>query len=218
MGVDVGSNGEHFWIWTRASTPGNPAAFYFASHADFERSAVRQSIPLDPKWLIEGLGLVHFDPNDVHYGPVTTEGGWMKLFTVRQTATGPQTRVMLIDAKTGLIAQQALYDASNQLIAYTDSSDYTTISHNSRSVSLPQRIVLNVLQGNGQDARMVIDLGSISLEPLYGDPARMWAMPDPEGVPKIDLTQASANDLQRSFPANSPSRQGPQAFGAGFQR
>ncbi len=218
MGVDVGSNRENFWIWTRASIPGQPPAFYFANHEAFQKSPVRQSIPLDPKWLIEGLGVIHFDPTDVHYGPVMGEGQRMKFFTVRQTPTGPQTRVMLLAVGTGLIEQQALYDASNQLIAYTNSSKYRTFTHASQQVSLPQRIELHMLQSNGQDTKMVVDLGSISLEPLYGDPSRMWSMPTPEGVNRIDLAQGSTFDARKGFPANSPAQRGTKALEAGYQR
>lgn len=218
MGVDVGSNSEHFWIWTRASFPGHPPAFYFASHAAFEHSAVRKSIPLDPKWLIEGLGLVRFDPRDVHYGPMMAEGGRMKFVTVHQTANGPQYRVMLLAVRTGVIEQQALYDASKLLIAYTNSSKYKAITQNNRQVSLPQRVELHMLQPNGQDTKMVLDLGSISLEPLYGNPNQMWSMPNPRGIEKIDLTYPSQFDQRSGFPLNSPAQRGPQALGAGYQR
>ena len=100
MGVDVGSNREHFWIWTRASTPGQPPTFYFANHAAFERSPVRKSIPLDPKWLMEGLGVVRIAPTDVHHGPFMTDGRWMKFYTVRQTSTGQVAARSKADSQT----------------------------------------------------------------------------------------------------------------------
>jgi hypothetical protein len=218
MGVDVGSNSEQFWIWTRASISGQPPALYYANHESFQRSSIRKSIPLDPKWLIEGLGMIRFDPTDVHYGPIMAEGGRIKFFTVRQTATGPQTRVMLLAAGTGLIEQQALYDASNQLIAYTDSSKFTTITKGDRRVNLPQRIKLHMVQPNGQDAEMVIDLSSISLEPLYGDPDRMWSMPNPKGVKMIDLGQAPPIAPRSSFNPISPAQRGTRGMGVGYQR
>ena len=218
MGVDVGSNEEHFWIWSRASTPGQPPAFYFANHVSFKQSKARRSVPLDPKWVIEGLGLVRFNPTDVHYGPVMDQGGRMKLFTVEQTSNGPQTRVTLLAARTGVIEQQAMYDSSNQLIAYMNSSEYASFMHNGRPIGLPQRIELHMIQPSGQDTKMVINLSSISLEPLYGNASRMWAMPNPEGVRKIDLSQQWTSDIRTGFPANSSTPQGPQASGARYQR
>lgn len=218
MGVDVGSNREHFWIWTRASTPGQPPTFYFANHAAFERSPVRKSIPLDPKWLMEGLGVVRIAPTDVHHGPFMTDGRWMKFYTVRQTSTGRQTREMWLDVKTGLIEQQALYDASNQLIAYTKSSKYQSVTQDNRQASLPQRIELHMIQANGQDSKMVIDLGSISIEPLYGDPNKMWSMPNPDGINKIDLAREASQSPGRGFSANMPTPTGPPAQGVGYNR
>ena len=222
MGVDVGSNEEQFWIWSKAALPGQPPAMYWASHDQFQRSQVRQAIPLEPKWLIDALGVIQFDPSDVHHGPVMAANGRMQLFTIRQTPTGPQTRVALFSSSTGIIEQQAAYDSSNRLIAYTNSSQYR--SYAEHQISLPQRIELHMIQPDGQDVKMVVDLGSFSIgtptaKALFGDPDKMWAMPDPAGVPKIDLAQVSPvnsrsqpnNDRQSNPPSNFPSnRQFPQ--------
>lgn len=201
MGVDVGSNAEQFWIWSKADLPGQPPALYFANHQEFERSPVRQAIPMEPKWLIDSLGLVAFRTDDVHYGPVLAADGRMKLFTVRQTPNGPQTRQILISSSTGLIEQQAAYDSSNRLIAYTNSSKYKNYAEH--QVSLPQRIEMHMIQPDGQDVEMVVDLGSFSIgtptvKALYGDPVKMWAMPDPVGVPKVDLARVSPVNPQNT--------------------
>lgn len=217
MGVDVGSNPENFWIWMRA--PGTPQAFYFANHTAFESSPLRRSIPIDPKWLIDGLGLIRFEPSDVHYGPMAAEGGRIKFFTVRQTSTGPQTHQLLIAAKTGVIEQHALYDAANRLIAYTNSSKYAVFKQNERPVSLPQRLILHMIQSDSQESEMVIDLGSISLEPLYGNPDRMWSMPVPgPSIPRIDLSQAVTGGPQQRAPASPSGQRRPPSRNAGYQR
>lgn len=192
LGVDVGSNQDQFWIWSKADLPGQPSALYFAKHNEFEQSEVRQAIPLDPNWLIDSLGLVSFNPSDTHYGPVMGEGGRMKLFTVRQTPSGPQTRVTLFSSTTGLVQQQAEYDSANQLIAYTNSSHYRNYAEH--QISLPQRIEMHMIQPDGRDAKLVVDLGNYSIgtptvKALYGDPVKMWSMPDPAGVPRIDLAR-----------------------------
>jgi hypothetical protein len=209
MGVDVGSNSKQFWIWSKAALPGQPPAMYYANHDEFERSQVRQAIPLEPKWLIDALGLVQFSPADVHHGPVLAAGGRMKLFTVRQTPTGPQTRVTLFSSSTGLIEQQAAYDSSNQLIAYTNSSNYKNYAEH--QISLPQRIELHMIQEDGQDVKMVVDLGNFSIgtptvKALYGDPVKMWTMPEAPGVPKIDLAR-----VPPGYPQNQPNNGPPNA-------
>ena len=66
----------------------------------------------------------------------------------------------------------------------------------------------------GQDEKMVIELGSISLEPLYGDPNRMWSMPRPEGVRMIDLGQQPTSGPRTGI---APSGRGPRVLGAGYR-
>ena len=212
MGVDVGSNAREFWIWSKAHLPGQPPAFYHANHAAFARSPIRQTIPLEPKWLIEAIGLPHFSPTDVHYGPTLTADGRMKLFTVHQTASGRQTRATLLAAGSGLVEQQAIYDGNNRLIAYTNSTQYK--NYPEQNLSLPQTVELNMLQPDGQMMKIEIDMGTFSINSLYGDPSKMWAKPSPPGgVRNIDLTQVS----NQAPATNQPRPQYRQQPAAGYQ-
>ncbi len=128
----------------------------------------------------------------------------MRLYTVTQTPTGRQTRVTLLGAVSGLIEQQAVYDASNQLIAYANSSNYRNYAE--QQISLPQHVELHMIQPDGQDVKIAVDFGTFSVgtpgsQVLHGSPERMWTMPNPDGVPKIDLTQVSPVD-RRFNPSN----------------
>lgn len=212
LGVDVGSNAQEFWIWSKAPLPGQPPAFFHANHQAYAQSPIRQSFPLEPKWLIEAIGLPNFSPNDVHYGPTQTPGGRIKLLTVHQTAGGPQTRVTLLTA-AGLIQQQAIYDSSNRLIAYTNSTNYK--HYPEQNLSLPQTVELHMLQPDGQTMKIGVDLGTFSINSLYGDPKKMWARPTPPaGVRTIDLTQVS-NQPQ---PTIQPPQNRLPAIGTGYQQ
>ena len=187
LGVDVGSNDDLFWVWTKVNLPNQRPAIFYAAHEAFRRSNshLRQAIPLEPVWLIEALGLIEFEPGDVHKGPFPTPEGRLRLLTTRMTPRGPQTRVSLVN-RQGLIEQQSMYDADNQLIAYSNSLEYKTYA--SESVSLPQKIEMHVFQ-QGQDVKMIVESGDYQINSLYGDPQRMWAMPDPRGVEKIDIAE-----------------------------
>ncbi len=201
MGVDVGSNAQEFWIWSKAHLPGQPPAFYHANHAAFARSPIRKSIPLEPKWLIEAIGLPGFSPTDVHYGPTSTPDGRMKLFTVHQTDSGRQTRVTLLSPGSGLVEQQAIYDANNRLIAYSNTTNYR--NYPDQNLSLPQTIELNMAQPDGKMMKIKVDLGKFSVNSLYGDPNKMWTKPTPPGgVQNIDLTQVS-NQGRATIPTRS---------------
>jgi hypothetical protein len=195
LGVDVGSNDQLFWVWTKANVGNQHPAIFYASHDAFRNSSstIRRSIPLEPVWLIEGLGMIERQPTDVYHGPYMTNEGLLKLLTVRQTANGPQTRVSLIDSKRGLIQQQAIYDANNDLVAYTNSLNYKY--YEKENVNLPQRLEMYLYQGE-QVTKMIVEAGEFEFNSLYGDPNQMWAMPNPEKVPKIDLTRINGNGNQ----------------------
>ncbi len=188
FGVDVGSNNQVFWVWTKVNLPNQKPAIFYASHEGFRNSnsTVRQAIPLEPVWLLEGLGLIQFEIGDVHLGPEMTSEGHLRLVTIRQTPNGPNYRDALIHARQGTVLQQALYDGQKRLLAYTDSLDYKSFPK--QGVSLPEKIEMHLFN-NGQKTKMVIETSDYQFDSLYGDPAQMWDLPEPSGVEKIDLTK-----------------------------
>jgi hypothetical protein len=188
FGVDVGSNDQDFWVWTKVNLPQQKPAIFHASHDGFKSasSSVRQAIPLEPVWLLEGLGLIKFEATDVHYGPDLTPEGYLRLYSVRQTPNGKNTRVTLIHSRNGTIQQQSLYDQADRLIAYTNSMEYRSFPKN--GTALPEKIEMYLFQ-SGQQAKMVIEASDFQFDSLYGDPAQMWNMPTPKGVQAIDLNR-----------------------------
>ena len=187
LGVDVGSNSDRFWIWSKAATPGQTPAIFFARHEDFRNGLVQAPLPLEPQWIIDAAGLIEFSPEEIHQGPFPVSGGKLKLHSIRQTPNGPITRVSLIDAKSAKIYQQAMYDASNRLIAYSNSSNYRY--YEGEQVSLPQWIELHVFAPDGQDIKLVVEAGDYRINSLHGDPDKMWTMPTPAGISTVNLAQ-----------------------------
>ena len=188
FGVDVGSNDDMFWVWTKVNLPNQKPAVFYASHDDFAKRSgqIRGSIPLEPVWLVESLGLIDFQDTDVHHGPMPTPEGFLKLFTVRNTASGKTTRVTTIHPTQGLVLQQALYDSQNNLIAYTDSRNYKWYAEH--GISLPQNVDMYLYQG-AQRARMAIDFGDFEFDTLFGDPNQMWTIRPPANIQTIDLSK-----------------------------
>ncbi|HID77162.1 MAG TPA: hypothetical protein EYP56_14345 [Planctomycetaceae bacterium] len=85
--LDVGSNDELFWIWIRRS---QPKALYHCRHDQFAASPVRQSLPIQPDWLIQALGVVEFDPALPHQGPFplpTADSRWPSRGSASSTPT-----------------------------------------------------------------------------------------------------------------------------------
>lgn len=188
FGVDVGSNNQDFWVWTKVNLPNQKPAIFHASHEGYRlaSSSVREAIPLEPVWLLEGLGLIKFDAAEVHQGPDLSPEGYLRLYTIRNTPNGRNIRVTLVHPQHGTILQQALYDHQNRLIAYTDSLEYKSFPK--LGTSLPEKIDMYLFR-NGQQAKMVIEASDYQFDSLYGDPNQMWALPTPNGVQAVDLTK-----------------------------
>ena len=209
LGIDVGTNESDFWIWIKAGLPGQPPAFYFANQQAFKSSPIYQSLPLDPNWLINALGLIRLGPEEQHIGPRTTRNG-LEIFSVRQTPSGRLVNYRLIHPQTGLVIQQAVYNSKNQRLAYTDSVEYRTyqLPSGGGTISLPHLIRVHMTSPQGGDEMMEVRLSKFSIDSLYGNAAKMWAMPQPPNdVQKVNLTQqgTSVVGAEYSVPQKSPS-------------
>ncbi len=189
MGVDVGSNDEMFWIWSRANIPGQPPALYYADHLGYQSSQLKHMLPLEPTWLIDALGFVDFSPLDRHEGPYPDTDGRYKIVTHHQSAGNSNIRVSLIDPKYGWIVQQAIYDSNRRILAHVNSIKYEYYPE--AQVSLPRQIEIFVYQPDGQQIKLTVDAEQYSINSIYGDPERLWTIPNPQDVPKIDLTKVA---------------------------
>ena len=205
MGVDVGSNDELFWIWTRVALPGQSPTLMWANHDSFRQSTseIRKAVPLEPEWLIDALGLVDFSTYQSHSQPTPQPGGRMQMISSRMSADGKQYRVTVFDARRGIIEQQSVYNQQGQLIAFTNSSDH--VFYPQHNISLPRKIELHLFQ-NGQEITMLVTTDSYKINSLYGDPNLMWQMPDPGDVQRINLAPDVAGSTSRP-PSQLPARQ-----------
>jgi hypothetical protein len=211
--LDVGSNENRFWIWQQVALPGQPPTLMYADHLAFETSPIRRQLPLDPAWLIDGLGFTEFGTSDRHRGPFTRpQDGFLEIQSFRQTANGQNIRVCVIDPKTGLIRQQSFYDQRGNLIAYLNASQHRYIAE--KDVSLPSRLDLFVFDENNQSTKLSVDAGEYSINSIYGDPEHLWSMPNPPDVNKVDLStvqpvlapqgEAAANEASLSYQRRRP--------------
>lgn len=118
---DIGSNDDVFWVWYRQHPE---RLVYTARHESYANSAMRQSIPIDPGWVVESLGIVEFRPDETHEGPYTSSNGLLQVRTIRNTASGQVQKVTTIDPGSSAILQQDLYDANGQWITRSRLSNH----------------------------------------------------------------------------------------------
>ncbi len=205
--LDLGSNESQFWFWVKRN---EQPAVYFCAHDQFATSPARQMVPVDPTWLIEALGVVELDPAAVHDGPIMQPRDRLEIRTTRQTPAGPALRSLVIDAGTGWVLQQHLFDAQGRMIAKSVASRHRRDPLS--GVVMPRVVKLDFPTANPPFS-MRIDLGNLQINrPLEGDPNQLWAMPCYQGFPPVDLCQPCVP------PAMSPptvtSAQGPSGWRA----
>ncbi|MGW8258062.1 MAG: hypothetical protein ACWGMZ_11290 [Thermoguttaceae bacterium] len=177
--VDLGSNNDIFWYWIRHS---EPPAIYYCRHDQFAVSPARYSIPIQPAWLIEALGVSELDPNLPHQGPFPLQGGRLEVRTIRETPDGPTTKVTILDGSQGWILEQNIYNAQGSLLASAVASQH-------RRDPLSGLVMPGVVVINCPAARftMRIDLGAVQINRLSGNPCELWTMPTIAGTPAVDL-------------------------------
>ncbi len=189
MGFDVGSNDSEFWLWTKMAVGDEPPTLYFARHDEYESSPLRQVLPLEPQWILDSIGLTHLSLDDVSAGPFLRPDGRYELRQTITGASGDFTKILVIDPKTGLLKQQAIYNPSQRLMAYANAIQHQyDVEHHT---SLPRRIELYVLDGTGKTNSIVIDLANLKINQLYGDPNLQWARPHPNDARIVDLAKVS---------------------------
>ena len=88
------------------------------------------------------------------------------------------------------VVEQHVYDPTGQTLiasAVAESHRY----YPAEQVSLPQKISLRLPTAG---LAMKIDLGTVQINQLAGDPNQLWAMPTFAGYPQIDLGGAVMTD------------------------
>src|SRR5262245_13479521 len=56
--TSLGSNDQEFWYWIKENKPPD---LYHCSYTDLARGGVRLPFPVQPEWVMEALGMDHYD-------------------------------------------------------------------------------------------------------------------------------------------------------------
>jgi hypothetical protein len=194
--IDIGSNEEVFWFWAKR---GDPAAIYFCRHDQFQYAAAQQILPVQPDWIAEALGLVYFDPTLDHRGPFPRGADQLEIHTIIPTREGNLTKITVLDAQHAWVLQQQIYDSQRQLIASAIASQhrYDPIA----GVSLPRQVDIQLPPAQ---LSFRIQVSDYLVNQLNGNPQQLWAMPQIEGYPLVDLAGPNAFPSDPR-PANYPS-------------
>ena len=183
--VDIGSNDDRFWVWSRHMDP----QFVTCKHENTD--IVRQSygIPFEPDWLMEALGV----------SPIPTTGVTLEanpnndqVRLVQEIVTAhkrPLRRVVLVDLKNrGIVTEHSLYDYNGNRIAIAKLSRH----HHDKvtGIVLPHHVILDWPQNQ---MSVTMELGKVDINPKSISP-QIWAMPERPGCKVVNLD----DDMGRS--------------------
>lgn len=116
--MDIGSNEEIFWFWSKRMTP---PALYFAKHENTNKTMLKA--PLNPMWIMQSLGLNSIDLKNKEFKKI--EDNWA-IVEKSISSTGDLVKIaILIDVNKDLILGNYLYDKNFKLIASSEIKNYT---------------------------------------------------------------------------------------------
>jgi hypothetical protein len=176
--IDFGSNDTLFWLWVRRL----PGEMWYCRHDQFPICPVRSSVPIEPDWFIEALGVIEFRAEDQHEGPVTTDDGHWAIISRRQTPSGQFVKRTIINAQNGWVIRQEMYSPQNELVALAISSDHRY--DKGTGVLYARRVEV---QCRGAEGKMTIDLGTPSFNVTTPFASDMFIMPTFDGYRAVDL-------------------------------
>jgi len=179
--LDMGSNDELFWFWAqRNEQPG----VYYARHDEFATSPARNMVPIAPNHLTDAMGLIRLEANQRHSDPTLRED----LLEIRSQIPSPRgdmTRVLLLDAKYGWMVEQHYYDANGQLLLSARASQHRYYPDD--AITMPHHVEVRILPGQPSQLAFDVDVNRFVFNRLTGDPNELWALPEFEGHPSVDI-------------------------------
>jgi hypothetical protein len=202
--LDLGSNDELFWIWIRRN---EPKALYYCRHHEFATSPVRQTLPIEPEWLIEALGITGFDPALAHQGPTPLGEGRLQVTTVIDSPQGTSRKATIVDGRSGLVLEQHLYDKYDQLVA-------SAVARSHRQDPLTGVVMPRVVDVRCPLAGLSlrIDLGNVQVNRPDGAHPSLFTLPQYDGWPSVNLCDPAIQfgppsaDMARRNAVRQPTR------------
>lgn len=191
--LDLGSNDELFWFWMKR---GQPPALYYCRHEEFATSPAKQVMPLEPEWFVEALGLTTFDPQGQHEGPQPVGADRLEIRSRIPTAGGDVYKITRVNARTGWVVEQHVYDPSGERLASAFASKHQRDA--ATGVTLPKRVEI---QWPAQDLSLTVDLGETQINPSLADRPQLWTKPTYPGWVDVDLGRSGAQVVSGIAPS-----------------
>ena len=207
-GIDVGSNDDEFWVWIKSSLPGGqPPSVLYARHDDYERSAVKQALPIEPSWVIDSLGLAYFDPRSHHEGPFPHPDGSLEIRSFYQSASGAMVKATRVDPRTSVVVAQELY--RNGIRIASSRAEKHQYFDDLRA-SIPRRVEIEIGLNTPNPGKVTLELSNLFPNSIDASYAGLWEMPRPRNIDMVNIAAQPAV----AMPGTAAGKTGPPPLAA----
>lgn len=217
--ADIGSNEDEFWFYLRqASDPAfgrDPQPIlYHCSYEAYARGSA--SLPIEPEWIIESLGLTPLDPNQPHVVR-PSDARSIELVTPRRLPDGrAASLVTVVERRRGWVTGIQLESGGRRIASATLSDHFVA---DTLGVVVPRTIALDWPEAAVQ---LTIRLDDPIINPTFTarETAALWTMPYDQLVGQGVARDVNLADLITPLPRRSapPARLLPPAEGVNERR
>ncbi len=189
--VDIGSNAERFWFWSK-DAPG----IMTCQHEDVHVAMSHMNLPIqiEPDWLMEIFGVIPI--NNDEYTMVRSQVGTAELVAARQTPDGKiMERIIVVDTCQGVITEHALKEPGGEIIARAKLDKYF---ESPSGVLLP---MVYQIEWPAAKVSMTINLNNPEANPAtLAHNTSLWEVPSIPGVRVVDVGTQARGMMNRVAP------------------
>jgi hypothetical protein len=188
--TSIGSNDQEFWYWIKENKPPD---LYHCSYTDLARGGVRLPFPVQPEWVMEALGMAHYDASRGNFS-VEMHGATFEL--VEQTVSlqnQPVKKVIVFNNRNAngnypQIAAYKVFDANNKLICQ---ATIDKVQREPNGAVVPHKVTL---EWPMQQLKLKMTLDGVTVNNPETDPARnpgLFTRPRMSNIRTFDLARGT---------------------------
>lgn len=195
--ADIGSNDDGFWFWVKRS---KEKEVYVCRYSESGTSPLAAAF--QPDWIVEALGLREIPADEAAECTITPGKAPYTdclILTRRQKSPAGEsfTKMMIVDAATGVIREHRLYEADQKTMvarAVVSQGHYQKVAVPARpedgvgatAVVLPTRIQLTWVK---EQFDLIVDVGKPEINPAL--PAALFNEPTAsfKGYTRVDISE-----------------------------
>lgn len=192
--VDIGSNEQDFWFWTKDSQPQNVVV---CSHDQVAAACQVTTLPIPfrPDWLMEVLGVVPISGNDYEVHREREKSPIVELVSTQRTPDQKSVRrIVKVNMQYGVVLEHRVETLEGKLVAKAILSRH--FRDPATKLILPREISID-WPAAGQQMKMSLEFQNVEFNSPK-ESNEMWNIPQMAGYPPFDLGEYAMKQLGKT--------------------